>query len=368
MAKDPARRYVSVDQFSADLRRYLEGLPVRARKDTVPYRASKFVRRNKFGVAVAALVALTLLGGIIGTTAQRNRAERLRLRAEKGEANNRQLLYAAQMSLAYQAWETANVGRTLDLLEAQRPAEGRRFARLRMVPPLAANPRKIAGFAWANRARSLGHFFPRWSSDRRGERRWEGVCLGRRDGRAAPIFRGRLLAREDGLYSRRKLLVTGCADGSAKLWTVEGDRLVRTFNGHKDAVWCIALSPDGRTLATASLDATTKLWNLETGEELLTLRGHADAVTSVAFSPDGRTIATSSRDHTAKLWDASTGKEIATLVGHTWWVLDLAFSPDGKTLATTGSDGDVRLWDVSQQRETGIIRGDGSTIDSLGFA
>jgi serine/threonine-protein kinase len=68
MRKEPQRRYSSVEQFSEDIRRHLEGLPVIARKDTFTYRASKFVRRNKVAVAAAAVVCLTLLAGIVATT------------------------------------------------------------------------------------------------------------------------------------------------------------------------------------------------------------------------------------------------------------------------------------------------------------
>lgn len=76
MRKEPARRYASVGQFSEDIRRHLEGLPVIARKDTAAYRATKFVRRNKIGVAAAAVVFVTLIGGIVATTWQANRATR----------------------------------------------------------------------------------------------------------------------------------------------------------------------------------------------------------------------------------------------------------------------------------------------------
>lgn len=70
LRREPERRYASVGQFSEDIRRYSEGLPIIARKDTVTYRASKFVRRNKAGVAAAALVLLALLGGLITTSWQ----------------------------------------------------------------------------------------------------------------------------------------------------------------------------------------------------------------------------------------------------------------------------------------------------------
>ncbi len=76
MRKEPARRYSSVGQFSEDIRRHLEGLPVIARKDTLRYRSEKFIRRHKVGVAAVALIALSLVGGIIATVSQAKRATR----------------------------------------------------------------------------------------------------------------------------------------------------------------------------------------------------------------------------------------------------------------------------------------------------
>src|SRR5579872_1578437 len=64
LRKEPQRRYASVEQFSEDIRRHLENLPVLARKDTVSYRTSKFINRHKAGVVTAILLALTLLGAL----------------------------------------------------------------------------------------------------------------------------------------------------------------------------------------------------------------------------------------------------------------------------------------------------------------
>jgi tetratricopeptide (TPR) repeat protein/tRNA A-37 threonylcarbamoyl transferase component Bud32 len=58
MRKEPERRYQSVEQFSEDIRRHLEGLPVVARKDTFGYRAGKFIRRQKAGVSILALLMI----------------------------------------------------------------------------------------------------------------------------------------------------------------------------------------------------------------------------------------------------------------------------------------------------------------------
>lgn len=76
LRKDPARRYASVAQFSEDIRRHLDGLPVIARKDTFSYRSTKFIKRHRVGVLAAVLVFLTLLGGIAMTTWQKRKAVR----------------------------------------------------------------------------------------------------------------------------------------------------------------------------------------------------------------------------------------------------------------------------------------------------
>jgi non-specific serine/threonine protein kinase/serine/threonine-protein kinase len=83
LRKDPARRYPSVQELWEDLRRYLEGLPVHARPDTVRYRASKFVGRHRTAVAAAAVVLLALVGGLAATTRQARIAERERALAQK---------------------------------------------------------------------------------------------------------------------------------------------------------------------------------------------------------------------------------------------------------------------------------------------
>ncbi len=54
--EEPARRYQSVAALAEDVRRHLDGLPVRAQPDSITYRAGKFVRRNRATVMAAALV------------------------------------------------------------------------------------------------------------------------------------------------------------------------------------------------------------------------------------------------------------------------------------------------------------------------
>jgi serine/threonine protein kinase/tetratricopeptide (TPR) repeat protein len=76
LRKEPLRRYPSVEQFSQDLQRHLDDIPVIARKDTLAYRTSKFVTRHKAGVASGVAVSLMLCVALAVTLREARIAER----------------------------------------------------------------------------------------------------------------------------------------------------------------------------------------------------------------------------------------------------------------------------------------------------
>ncbi len=78
LKKAPAERYPSVEALADDVRRYLRNEPVSARADSVAYRANKFVRRHRGGVAAAALVVAAAAAGTAGIAWQSREAQRQR--------------------------------------------------------------------------------------------------------------------------------------------------------------------------------------------------------------------------------------------------------------------------------------------------
>ncbi|MBX3299311.1 MAG: protein kinase [Acidobacteria bacterium] len=82
LRKEPERRFRSVEEFANDIERHLEGRPVTARPNTFGYRASKFLLRHKIGVAMSALVLISIISGITFTLWQANVARKERDRAE----------------------------------------------------------------------------------------------------------------------------------------------------------------------------------------------------------------------------------------------------------------------------------------------
>jgi serine/threonine protein kinase len=115
MARDPERRYASAAALADDLRRHLDGRPILARPDTLGYRASKFVQRNQWGVALSALAVLMLLATTAISIVQAQRADRESQRAVAAAA-----LAKSESLRAQAAAEQANQERDAARDEGQR--------------------------------------------------------------------------------------------------------------------------------------------------------------------------------------------------------------------------------------------------------
>ena len=83
LRKEPERRYLTVEQLAGDLRCYLDGRPVTARRNSWAYRAGKFVARNPGGVAAAIGLTVLLVGFGVVTAAQSARTARERDKAKQ---------------------------------------------------------------------------------------------------------------------------------------------------------------------------------------------------------------------------------------------------------------------------------------------
>ncbi len=108
LAKEPERRYGSVEQLAGDVRRHLDGLPVLARGDRLGYRVAKLVRRHRAAAAASLLVAISLAGGFVATAWQARRAERQAARAEseRTEAEEVSSFLQGMLSAADSSWNS----------------------------------------------------------------------------------------------------------------------------------------------------------------------------------------------------------------------------------------------------------------------
>jgi WD40 repeat protein len=165
---------------------------------------------------------------------------------------------------------------------------------------------------------------------------------------------------------------------------------VKTFEGHKETIVCIATFPDGKRIATASADKTIRIWRLEDGAEmmkwmvkqyvfaLVLLENGKQVVSAEGEVPDGFEEDDFDEDDVDpndvldwQLWvrDVESGRVVAgPLEGHTDSVFGLDISPDGKMLASGSADRTVILWDTSIWQRKGRPILCGSPIFCIRFS
>ena len=185
-----------------------------------------------------------------------------------------------------------------------------------------------------------------------------------------------------------KYVVSGERDNVANIWELESGKLVAECKGHKDLVFNVSCSDDGKKIATVSIDNTVRIWDCPSGRFLtecvkpmksisrvcisddgsLTAVADSERVLKVnqvgdgkeiaafsrgkgvayglAISPDSKLIASAGNDKAVRVIEIETGKLISEFQGHKDWVFDVDFSPDGRLICSGGWDKTVNIWEV----------------------
>ncbi|KAK3271472.1 hypothetical protein CYMTET_20179 [Cymbomonas tetramitiformis] len=165
-----------------------------------------------------------------------------------------------------------------------------------------------------------------------------------------------------------KTIASGSSDKMVRLWSATTWQLLTELKGHNGAVCSVAFSPDGGLVACGSGGKVVILVDVATGEQRAELKGHEAGVRSVAFSPDGRILASGSADNTLSLWEVASAEQRQVLKPHGGAVWSVVFSPDGKTLACGLEDKTVRLWDVARGEQRMELKGHGGAVWSVVFS
>jgi WD40 repeat protein/predicted Ser/Thr protein kinase len=320
LQKEPARRYASALALAEDLRRFLEGQPIRARRVGLGARLWRWGRRNP---VVTGLVTLLLLAGV------------------------------GLVGLFVRLRDTEDVLRRPRPLAAE-PAEIRRPAR--PLATLRGHQDLVTGVAFHPNSRRVA------SASKDGTVRvWDPAAA--REVRKLTGHEGAVLGvafSPDG----RELASAGI-DGTVKVWQAGTGRKLLDLRRHTGLVWAVAFSPDGRHLASAGDDRVLILWDRK-GQPVHVWRDHPAAVRAVAFSSDSNQVAAGCKP--VQIWDVTTGQAVCTLTGHTGRVNAVAYSPDGSLLLSAGTDRTVRVWEAKTGRSAHVFRGHRFPIHAAAFS
>jgi WD40 repeat protein/tetratricopeptide (TPR) repeat protein len=375
LEKEARKRYATAADLADDLKRYLDGEPVRARPVRNWERAWKWARRRPAlaalaGVSAVAALALvwllvdlsyntSLQAALLDAREQRARAEaqetlaergrdeadrqRRRAEAERAEADKQRQFAEKQHQLAQQQRALAQRLRyAADLNLAQQAFRDNRLFRMRELLQTYETADDLKGFEWE----SL------WRLCR------TKLVLGPRHQKAARA----VAFSPDG-----RRAVSGGVDGAVKIWDTGTGAELLSLAGHPRTVNAVAFSPAGNTVASAGTDGTVKVWDSTTGRELYTVADARGSINGLALSPDGRRLALAGDGKLVIVCDAVTGKQQGRWAGHGADVTALAFGPDSKRLASGSADGVVKLWDVEAGKAVQTLTGHKKSILAVAF-
>jgi RNA polymerase sigma factor (sigma-70 family) len=155
-----------------------------------------------------------------------------------------------------------------------------------------------------------------------------------------------------------KLLALGDETNTIRLWDIATSTVVGKLIGVKgpgqlrgvgDEIHSLCFTPDSSTLISAGDygDGTVRIWDVATGKQTGTLQGNFGDSYCVAVAPDGKTVAVGGANGTLRLWDLATKKVADADLGTQCLLTAVAVDPSGREIATAGNDGMIYMWDPS---------------------
>ncbi|KAJ2557293.1 pre-rRNA processing protein [Coemansia sp. RSA 1933] len=163
---------------------------------------------------------------------------------------------------------------------------------------------------------------------------------------------------------------------------LSGYRVLR--DGHRLAVTCVAVTPDGRYVYSGSKDGALTKWERATGRKAAVFRGqkkkrqpaaaaaagggHSDHILAVAVSSDGKYVATGGRDRRIHVWTVADDVHLGTFHQHKDAVTGLVFRRGANHLYSCSADRMVKLWNIDEMGYMDTLFGhqDGAiAIDAL---
>jgi serine/threonine protein kinase/WD40 repeat protein len=321
IAKDPKRRYQTAEQMGDDLRRFLNGEPIRARRVRLYERVWLWARRNPGWATVASLVlAIAVVSSLLTV-----------------------LLNTALSKATENLWESL-----LAQAESRRVSQrrGQRFAALEAIRKAAALPVPPGHSRAELRNAALACLV---LADLETEQEWDGYPLGT----AGLAFDAKLeryaIGDKDGT-------VRVCRTGNGALLTVlPGTGRPVEFGG-------LSFSPDGRFLYRYT-KAHPQVWRLGGSGAALGWEAPANIASLPAFAEDGSLLALTYQDGSARVFDTATGKERARRVTG-FQPVRAAFRP-GHTQLAVGGDQSVKIFDWKSGLEVVKLPPQSAGIESI---
>jgi WD40 repeat protein len=97
------------------------------------------------------------------------------------------------------------------------------------------------------------------------------------------------------------MIATGSRDNTTKLWDAASGHLLMNLSGYAGEIQSVAFSPDSKYVATSGLDGAARIWSVDGGRVIETF-ARPGSVQSAVFSPDGKSLLIAPSGGIPELW------------------------------------------------------------------
>ncbi len=412
--RDPALRYQTAGELAAELQRFLDDLPVRARRISIVARVRRWARRNRAVALLSALaLALVVTVAVVSSVSwyrvshALNDSESARRSAVAAQTTARDRLWESLAAQARAIRMSGQPGQHSDAIQAIKEAlklplpVGRSRDELRneaiaafCLPELQVD-RELDVLPAGSTFLALDSAFTRFArGDEAGNVIVSRIADGfeevrvKVDGAVAgydglrfsaggnflhvryltPVENvGRcwdlrtsppipILDHDGGPFAfqpKGPLCAAAFADGSVKIIELESGAERRRLPGAIDnsGAWMMEWNPQQPQLAIVS-GSLLRILDVETGQIQVTKSSERDQFGDIDWHPGGRQIAVStSHAHQILLLDARSGETVRTFEGHKTRGIVMRFNHRGDRLVSNDWSSLLRLWDVNSGRQ-----------------
>ena len=141
-----------------------------------------------------------------------------------------------------------------------------------------------------------------------------------------------------------QVIATGAGDGKIIIWDEQTGKIKKIVDAHREPIFDLALSNNGKLLASSSWDGVISFWDTETWERYRYIYNEGASAYSIAFTDNDAYLVTALLDKSLRLLEVETKKFVKEFIGHTENVTSIQVQ--GNEIITTSWDGKVILWDL----------------------
>ncbi|ETO03316.1 hypothetical protein RFI_34094, partial [Reticulomyxa filosa] len=197
------------------------------------------------------------------------------------------------------------------------------------------------------------------------------------------------------IFDDNQFMYSGSNDKTIRVWDVDNNKQMQSFNGHSKAVGCVKFSQyhyrihRRHVICSSSDDKTIRFWDIKNNQQFQIFDKHRDWVNSIVFSPfNGGRYLCSISSKIIRLWDVEMSNSLHVFSEEDIWGWCIDISPlqnnninndnnksnnigviggSGYTICSGLSNNTIQIWDIETTKKLNVLKGHENIVRSVKY-